>query len=56
MWQDVVLLFVGGWVGHLAWARDVARRRSGKTLREVVLPHRQKTAAERAPSPTEVAT
>lgn len=53
IWQDVVLLVAGGWVGHLTWVRELARRRSGKTIRDAILPARRKP--EPIPSVTEIA-
>jgi hypothetical protein len=53
MWQNFALVGLAGWVGHLTWVRELARRRSGRTIREAVLPARKKP--ERVPDVTEVA-
>lgn len=52
IWQDAVLLVVGGWVGHLAYGRELARRRTGKTVRESILPKRR--GSTKVPDVTEM--
>jgi hypothetical protein len=53
MWQNVVLLVAGGWFGRSVYAREVARRRAGKSIREAVLPRKRED--RKVPSVTEVA-
>lgn len=52
IWQDVALTFIAGVAAHAVYLRELARRRSGRSLRDAVLPKRKQ--AERPPSVTEV--